>query len=154
MSTATAMHEYRVHPPGRGGLLWLASLAWLKSASRLTIRCLHLPACRLKSVSRLTAHLTDYLLIVKSCRRLTSPVIDALLRYSQHFFFSWIASWNETGAPLAKIVRAFLYTWYVFANSGGCSMYVPNCRPWGIVRQVASLPGTFSPPQKKKKYFG
>ena len=45
-------------PFGRGKLSWLASLAWLKSASRPAISWLHPPTFRLKSVSWLAA-LTD-----------------------------------------------------------------------------------------------
>ena len=38
-------------PLGRGGLIWLASLAWLRSASRLSISWFFQPTYRLKSVS-------------------------------------------------------------------------------------------------------
>ena len=38
-------------PFGREGLIWFASPAWLKSASRLVISWLRQPTCRLKPVS-------------------------------------------------------------------------------------------------------
>ena len=47
-------------PLGRGGLTWLASLARLKSVSRLAISWFRQPTYRLKPVSWLTAP-TDYL---------------------------------------------------------------------------------------------
>ena len=57
-------------PPGQEVLIRLASLAWLKSASRLTVSWLRQPTYRLKSVSRLTAP-TGWLLVVISCRLVT-----------------------------------------------------------------------------------
>ena len=59
---------------GRGGLVWLASLSLLNSASRLTTSWFRQPTCRLASLTWQTAP-TDEFLVVKFWRLTALPGI-------------------------------------------------------------------------------